>query len=125
MQSREQPREQIGDNREQQSFRSLVERTSEGVDPDSLTVRQLLGLVAQRILMSAPVQIAHLNRSLLKLRSRLPSLVAPASEQRRLPADRVATPRGFCHVWPEKHAMPHRSYGCGSGGVSDWQASWC
>ncbi len=82
MQSREQPQEQIGDNPRAAIIPLFGrKRTSEGVDRDSLTVRELLGLLGQRIWISTYGQVAGLNRSLLQLRSRLPSLAAPAYGQ--------------------------------------------
>jgi penicillin-binding protein 1A len=82
MQSGEQPREQIGDS-PRAAIISLSgrKRPSEGVNPDTLTVRELLGILGQRILISAHVEVARLNRSLLQLRWRLRSLVPPAFEQ--------------------------------------------
>ena len=72
MQSREQPRERIGESPKAAIIPLFGQnQTSEGADPDTLTVRELLGLLGKRILISTRVHIGHLKRSILQLRSLL------------------------------------------------------
>ena len=98
MQSREQPRERIGESPKAAIIPLFGQnQTSEGADPDTLTVRELLGLLGKRILISTRVHIRlrHLKRSILQLRSLLrnplPSttrqiLTPIAASRRQVPA---------------------------------------
>jgi len=74
MQPREQPRERAGESPKAAIIPLFGQnQTSEGADPDTLTVRELLGLLGKRILISTRVHIRlrHLKRSILQLRSLL------------------------------------------------------
>src|SRR6516225_7867573 len=72
MQPREQPRERAGESPKAAIIPLFGQnQTSEGADPDTLTVGELLGLLGKRILISTRVHIGHLKRSILQLRSLL------------------------------------------------------
>jgi hypothetical protein len=67
---------------EQQSFRSLVKtRRREVQDPDTLTVRELLGLLGKRISISTRGHFGRLKHLVLRLLSRLRNPLPSATEQ--------------------------------------------
>lgn len=82
MQSREQPRERIGE-----SHRAAIiplfgqNQTSGGADPDTLTVRELLGLLGKRISISTRGHFGRLKHLVLQLLSRLRNPLPSATEQ--------------------------------------------
>lgn len=92
MQFREQPRERIEESQKAAIIPLFRQNpTSEGADPDTLTVRELLGLLVKRISISTRACIGHLKHLVLQLGSRLrdrqPSttgqILTPISASRR------------------------------------------
>jgi penicillin-binding protein 1A len=82
MQPREQPRERIGGSQRAAIIPLFGQnQTSGSADPDTLTVRDLLGLLAKRILISTRVHIGHLKHFVLQLRSHLHNPQPLATEQ--------------------------------------------
>ena len=69
MQSREQPREHVNENPRAAIIPLFRDKkSSENVDVDALTVRELLGLIGKRILTFSGFQIARLSRVVARLR---------------------------------------------------------
>jgi hypothetical protein len=101
MQFREQPRERIEESQKAAIIPLFRQNpASEGADPDTLTVRELLGLLGKRISISTRAHIGHLKHLVLQLGSRLrnplPSttgqILTPISTSRRqgFPAKLIA-----------------------------------
>src|SRR6516162_10151311 len=89
MQPREQPRERAGESPKAAIIPLFRQnQISEGADPDTLTVRELLGLLGKRILISTRVHIGHLKRSILQLRSLLRNPLPSTTGQILTPASR-------------------------------------